>query len=50
MAMHGLYGIMWFVWLERNACIFEGVSLPINLLWDRIIFMVSPFALIGWPF
>lgn len=32
-----LYGILWYVWLERNACIFKGVF-SFFVLWDRILY------------
>lgn len=32
--------ILW-CWLECNACIFEGASFPLDVLWDRIVFIPS---------
>lgn len=40
-----VFGILWFVWLERNAHIFKSISLPLNLLWDSIVYMATIWCL-----
>ena len=38
--------LWWFVWLERNACVFKGVYVPLNLRCKElcIVYIASPLC------
>lgn len=40
----GVFTILWFTWLERNARIFNDQSMARHMLWDRVVYMASLWA------
>ena len=45
-----VFGILWCIWLEKNARIFQSASMPLDLLWDRIRFLAFLWGSANWCF
>ena len=36
--------ILWCIWLERNAWVMQGISMSLEILWDKIRFFCLLFG------